>query len=192
MVRSTTPLPSGMRSDVMPEVPPAEHGFTLFGPDAGVPEGGFCSSAFVVVRRSDRVLVGRMSPEHADTWTQSWAPNLELYEGERRKRLFDGLRFPATYLRAGEHPRAAARRVWRDQLGLEPTGEEPPPTVVAGAKPSRSAPNAEHLDLLFLFEVEGPELVDVPEHWAELGYRDVERLHKDDFVMLHGDLLNQL
>lgn len=176
----------------MPETPRADHGFTLFGPEAGAPAGGFCASSFVVVRRDTRVLVGRMDPAREETWIQRWAPNLELYEGERRERLFEGLRFPATYLRTGEHPTAAARRVWREQLGFQPDEQDPQPSILAGAQPSRSAPEAEHQDLVFLYEVEGPELGEVPEPWAELDYRDPEHLSRDDFVMLHGDLLSHI
>lgn len=176
----------------MPEAPPADHGFTLYGPEAGVPQGGFCSSSFVVPRREGRVLVGRMNPAYEELWLERWAPNIELYDGERRKTLFDGLRFPATYLNAGEHPRAAARRVWRDQLGFEPNNDDPTPTILSGSKPSRSTPDAEHVDLLFLFEPEGPRLEAVPDHWAELGYEDVDSLDGDDLVMLHEDLLAHL
>lgn len=171
----------------MEDVPPARHGFALFGPEAGVPEGGFCASVFLVLRRGDRLLAGRMAP--SDRWVEEWQPNLALYEGPRREALFEGWRLPATYLREGEDPEVAAARVWTDQLGLDGTPDLPPPEVVSEAAASRSTPEARHWDLVFAYEFEGPlPSEDVPGHWAELAYADPEELD-EDFVMLHGELL---
>lgn len=172
----------------MPDVPPASHGFALFGPDAGVPEGGFCASAFLVLRRGDRLLAGSMAP--SDRWAQEWQPNMALYGGARREALFEGWRLPATYLREGEHPEAAAYRVWTDQLGLEADPDLPQPRVVSEAAASRSTPEARHWDLVFAYELEGPPLPeDPPGHWAELAYATPAQLEAEGFVMLHGELL---
>lgn len=176
----------------MPDVPHTDHGFGLFGPDFGVPAGGFCTSAFPVIERDGQVLVGRMDEDHAQTWIEAWAPNVRFYDGKRYERLFDGLRFPSTYLQTGEHPDAAVGRVWRDQLGFEGEPDLGLPTIVSDAKESRRAPGAQHWDLLFLYEVDGPELGEVPEHWAELAYRDPEGLIGEGLVMLHGELLDVL
>lgn len=176
----------------MPEVPLAEHGFGLFGPAFGVPEGGFCLSTFLLVEREGRILAGRMGKTHAERWTEQWAPNLAFYEGERREGLFAGWRFPATYLRTGEDPRDAAQRVWADQLGLDGHAKLPEPTVVSEAGSSRRRPTAQHWDVLFLFRTEGPPLDAVPEHWAELDYRTPEALLDEELVMLHGELVELL
>lgn len=177
----------------MPDVPPAEHGFGLFGPDFGVPLGGFCLSTFLVVERDGQLLTGQMDPTHDDTWIDSWAPNIAFYDGARRDGLFDGYRFPATYIQEGEHPREAATRVWRDQLGFgkPPALEEP--TIVSATGASRRAPDARHWDLLFIYEADGPELpAEAPEHWGELAYQAPEQLLAEDLVMLHGELLEML
>lgn len=176
----------------MPEVPPAEHGFGLFGPEFGVPTGGLCLSAFVVAERDGRLLAGRMAPTHEDTWIERWAPNVAFYEGDRNKRLFQGERFPGTYLRVGEHPDEAVRRVWEDQLGFDPSTDLGTPTIVSEAGPSNRRPEAEHWDVLFLYEVDGPALDEVPDHWAELAYQDAQSLFEADLVMLHGELLELL
>lgn len=176
----------------MPEVPYTDHGFGLFGPDFGVPAGGFCTSAFAVIERDGQVLIGRMDETHAETWIEKWAPNARFYDGKRYERLFDGLRFPASYLRTGEHPDEALARLWRDQLGFEREPELGSPTIVSSAQDSRRAPEAQHWDLLFLYEVDGPDLGKIPEHWTELAYRDPEDLIADDLVMLHGELLDVL
>lgn len=176
----------------MPEVPPAEHGFGLFGPDFGVPIGGLCLSAFVVVQREGRLLAGRMDPEHEATWVERWAPNVAYYEGDRHDRLFEGARFPATYLEVGESPDAAARRVWHDQLGFDDAPALGTPTIVSDAQDSRRAPGAKHWDVLFLYETEGPPVDEVPEHWAELSYHDPDALVEAQLVMMHGELLEVL
>lgn len=173
------------------QVPRAVHGFGLFGPDFGVPEGGFCTSAFLIVEREGRVLAGRMDEAHADTWIEEWAPNVAFYEGDRYERLFEGWRFPATYLQTGEHPQAAVERVARDQLGLEAL-DIGPPTIVSSAKASRRSPHARHWDLLFVHRARGPERVEAPEHWAQLSYRSVEHLAEEEATMLHGDLVELL
>lgn len=174
----------------MTDVPPADHGFALFGTDFGTPPGGFCVSAFLVVRREGDVLVGRMDEARSETWIRSWQPNLHHYEGEKWSRAFAGLRLPATYLREGEHPAEAVRRVWSDQLGYEGTLSLEEPRVISEAGPSNRAPGYNHWDLLFLYEVEvdGPPGT-VPDHWAALGFRDPRELTAKDLVMLHGELL---
>lgn len=175
----------------MPRVPPAEHGFGLFGPDFGVPLGGFCLSTFLLLEQDDALLVGRMDKAQAETWTRAWAPNLEYYDGERRKRLFDGYRFPATYVREGEHPTQAAARVWRDQLDF---GEPPSlgePEIVSETGPSRRAPGAKHWDVLFVYTLEGPDLPSSPpSHWAELAYETPDALRSEGMAMLHDELLS--
>lgn len=175
----------------MDDVPPADHGFALFGPDAGVPRGGFCASAFLVLRRDDEVMAGSMAP--SERWQAEWQPNLALYDGGRYDALFEGWRLPATYLREGEDPEAAARRVWSDQLGLDGQPELPEPRVLSEAAESRSTPGAKHWDLVFAYAIQGPDLPpDPPEHWTDLAYATPEQFEEEGFVMLHGELVDRL
>jgi ADP-ribose pyrophosphatase YjhB (NUDIX family) len=174
------------------DVEPATHGFGLFGEDFGYPGGGLCLSVFLAVERDGELLTGRMDEERAQRWTEAWAPNLAYYEGERRARLFDGWRFPATYLRVGEEPQTAAERVWRDQLGFEGAPRLGSMEVSSSSQPSRRTPDHEHWDVLFAFAVEGPSLASEPEHWASLDYRDPGGLADEPGVMMHGDLVGFL
>lgn len=171
---------------------PATHGFGLFGADFGYPGGGLCLSVFLAVERGGRLLVGRMAGDQEGTWTEEWAPNLAFYEGARRESLFEGWRFPATYLRVGEAPEAAAERVWSDQLGFPSTPELGSPTVVSSAQPSRRSPEHQHWDVVFVHRVQGEAVGDAPAHWAELGYRAPSELSADEAVMMHGDLVDEL
>lgn len=174
------------------DVEPASHGFGLYGEDFGYPGGGLCLSTFLAVRRDDELLVGTMDEAHADRWTEAWAPNLAYYEGGRRAALFEGWRFPATYLQVGEHPRQAARRVFGDQLGFDGEPQLGEPRIVSAAKASRRSPEHEHWDLLFVFDVPGPAVANVPEHWSRLTYEPVEELAADEGVMMHGELVDLL
>lgn len=177
----------------MPDVPPADHGFALFGPALGTPPGGFCVSVFLVLRREEAILVGRMDVDHAETWIESWQPNLRHYEGDKRARAFAGLRLPATYLREGEHPAEAARRVWSGQLGYGGTAAFDRPEIISEAGPSNRAPGYDHWDLLFLYEAEVDALPDpAPDHWAELTFRDPGAMAPEDLAMLHGELLEHI
>ncbi|HWG92244.1 MAG TPA: hypothetical protein VNZ52_15445 [Candidatus Thermoplasmatota archaeon] len=168
---------------------PATHGFGLYGPDFGYPGGGFCVSVFLAVQTGSQVLVGQMREDPA--WAREWAPNLPYYEGELRRKVFSGLRLPATYLRVGEAPEHAARRVWRDQLGFTDEPHLGTPRIVSEAGPSRRYPGEQHWDLLFLYPVAPPAgpLHAVPAHWERLEFRDRAALAPGDLVLTHGELL---
>lgn len=177
----------------MTDVPPADHGFALFGPDFGVPPGGFCVSVFLIVYRDGDLLVGRMDDADRATWIETWQPNLRHYEGGKLDAAFAGRRLPATYLREGEHPDEAASRVWSDQLGYDASPVLEGPQITSEAGPSKRAPAYNHWDLLFLYETEVDAPPDpVPGHWADLAFVDPGRLQEDDLVMLHGGLLAYL
>lgn len=167
-------------------VQPATHGFALFGQDFGYPGGGFCVSVFLLVADEGRVLVGRM--REAPRWTQEWNPNLAHYDADMLARAFSALRFPASYLREGEAPDAAARRVARDQLGLDDVALGAP-VILSEAGPSRRSPGFQHWDLVFVYRVDGRAPAVVPDHWAELAAREVASLRPEEFAMLHGELL---
>lgn len=177
----------------MPQVPFAEHGFGLFGPDFGVPRGGFCLSTFLVLEREEHILVGRMAAEAEPEWTRRWAPNVAYYEGERHERLFEGWRLPGTYVRTGEHPSQAVRRVLDDQLDIPGELDPGEPAVFSQASPSRRAPEAHHWDVFFLYRSEGPDVQHPPPRpWSKLEYKDSQELGDLDWVMRHGELLELL
>ncbi len=174
------------------DISAADHGFGLFGTDFGYPPGGFCLSTFVVARRQGEVLVGQMAQEEREIWLEQWQPNLRYYEAEAWNRAFQGFRLPATYLRQGEHPEMAAERVWVGQLGFDRLPDLSAPTIVSEAGPSNRAPGYEHWDVLFLYEVDGPELPDEPpRHWARLEYVDLAE-QEEELVMLHDELVGRL
>lgn len=172
------------------EAPPAKHGFAFFGPHAGVPAGGFCASAFLLVRKGRDVLVGQMAEPH-ETWEEQWAPNLAIYSEAMLKGAFAGLRFPASYLRVGEDPRDCALRVWRDQLAFPGAPQLAGPRILSEAGPSRRYPGESHWDVVFLYEADAPahEPPSPPPHWARLEWRSPASLRAEDFVMTHGELL---
>jgi ADP-ribose pyrophosphatase YjhB (NUDIX family) len=174
------------------DVESAEHGFGLFGEDFGYPGGGLCLSVFLAVRHEGQLLVGRMSADHDQRWTERWAPNLAYYDEPRRSALFEGWRFPATYLQVGEAPEAAAGRVWRDQLGFAAEPDLGDVRVSSSSQPSRRSPEHEHWDVVFAYDVDAPGLEGRPEHWAELAYRDPASLDADDAVLMHGELVDWL
>lgn len=168
-------------------VEPATHGFALFGEDFGYPPGGFCVSVFLFVRHEGRVLVGRMRDD--PRWAREWNPNLEHYDRRMRAQAFAALRFPGTYLREGEAVDAAAQRVARDQLGLQPEVALGAPRVVSEAGPSRRSPGFNHWDLVFLYAVDAAPPERPPAHWEALELRAPESLRPEEFAMLHGELV---
>lgn len=172
--------------------PEAQHGFGLFGPSFGTPEGGFCVSAFLLVEDGGKILAGRMDPGHADRWTREWAPNLPYYEGERREALFSGWRLPATYLRTGEPFEAAARRVATDQLALAQTPPDEPSRTVSTSTESRRSSGTEHWDIFTVHRMQANAPSPMPDHWADLAFRDPSSLEAEGMVMRHDHVLQEM
>ena len=68
------------------------------------PEGGMCVNAFLFVRRDGKILLGKYA-DHPK-WEE-----LAGLDANRRRANAGGWILPASHLKFGEEPRAAARRV---------------------------------------------------------------------------------
>lgn len=161
----------------------------LYNPDLGVTEGGLCLSAFVLLRKADKVYVVR--PADDARWKDDWAPNLRIYAPDALARQWGLLRFPAAYLREGEHPDAAVQRVLREQLRLD--GARILQTRVHSFYgESRRFPGVPHWDLVFVAEAVTQEEPH-PGRWvAEGAWRAPATLKAEEFGSAHGDLLGLL
>lgn len=139
-----------------PKAPPQGH--------REVPEGGFCVSAFLVVRdERGRVLAGRYAPDH---------PELELRTGmdaARRHKYARGFTLPARHLRLGESPEETARSIARD---LAPVDIDALRLVRAWAESYDldTYPGRTHHDLMFGFAAQARGEPRVPPWYAELRF----------------------
>ena len=150
----------------------SEDGFAFFGPSDGhfVPEGGFCISVFAVLRKGDSVLL--VKARENERWKE-WAPNWGVYEPTRRSADVGKWRFPSSYVKQGEAPETALRRVVEDQLGLT-SYSSGPFKLLNFYEPSRRYPGKMHWDYCFVFEVSA-EGTPRPQPWlAEVEYIDLK------------------
>ena len=157
--------------------------FSKFGADPDTP-GGFCMSSFVILRKSDSILVGKISDPRlwydefglSKTRSESWA---------------DEWRLPASFLKFGEHPDTAARRVIEKQLALKDyslafeqtqshTGES---TVYKGKT---------HWDICFVYEGHSKTEPKPTAFFGELSYLRIDEIGLDDLGSEHGWVVNSL
>lgn len=131
---------------------------------APAPGAGFCLSVFAIVSKRGRVLAGkpRMNAKWRDEWWASW----NGYTPEEQAEMLEQWRLPSTYLREGEHPEAALKRVLEKQLGAKKWSMKGLTVVSYTAKSDWYPPHA-HWDLAFVYDVDAA----VPEasrNWREL------------------------
>lgn len=133
---------------------------------APAPGAGMCLSVFAVVRRRGKVLAGkpRLNAKWRDEWWASWGG----YTADEQAEMLTHWKLPSTYLREGEHPEAALKRVMEQQLGAKRWAMKGMTVASYTAKSDWYPPHA-HWDLAFVFEV----TADVPErssNWRELAW----------------------
>jgi len=133
-------------------------GFGFFGPSAkhDVPEGGFCISAFAIMKKRGSVLVVKPRP-HA-RWEEEWAPNWRIYDAAGLQAEYERWRLPSTFIRQGESPEDALARIMADQLGIREY-RSGPPSLQNFYEPSRRYPGKMHWDYCFVFYISTHEEV---------------------------------
>lgn len=144
------------------------------------PEGGFCLSSFVLLMDGGgRVLMGKLNPDY------DWE-HIGALDEERKIRHSSGWMLPSSHLMVGEAPEAAARRILREQLGIESL-ELTGPTVISETYRTSPARSADHWDIEFVFSGRYDKTVKHPA-WKELAYVDP---NADDgqFARNHQDIL---
>ncbi len=165
--------------------------FVRYGPAPryGMPEAGFCASAFVIVRRGPKVLAG--IPQEHPRWTKEWAPNWLVYSKETVADEMQSWRLPASYLYEGENPDDTARRVARDQLRLPPSKLDRPACYAFYDDSSWYAAH-KHYDLCFVYETRASLPKPMPAWWQRLEWVDPAFLRKQDLGSAMGDLLRSM
>lgn len=147
------------------------------------PEGGFCLNVFLFVRRGKTILLGRYADD------PKWG-ELAGLDPERRKRFGTGWTVPASHVKFGEEPRAAARRVGEEILGI-PGLTYSEPRVESDAYPASFAGGKLHYDV-WLF-VDGTPARDwepkVPPWFAALAWQDPDALPPTAYARGHEDVV---
>ncbi len=163
--------------------------FVRYGPSPryGMPEAGFCASAFVLVRDSRKVLAG-IAKDHRK-WREQWQPNINVYRPQDQEAEFRSWRLPAAYLLEGEHPDDTARRVLRDQIRLSARKLERP-AIYSFYDPSSWYAGQRHYDLCFVYEVPGKAPRELPAWWQRLEFVDPRFLRAQDLGSAMSDLVH--
>ncbi len=148
-----------------------------------LPEGGMCVSAFLFVRRGSRILLGRYRDD------PRWE-TLAGLDGPRRRANSEGWTVPASQLKFGEEPRAAARRIGEEILGISGLTYSEPRAESDLYEP-KFAPGTLHYDLWFLVDATPPKdwEVHVPPWYADLAWHEPRSTPASAYARSHEDVV---
>ncbi len=147
------------------------------------PPGGMCVNAFLFVRKGPEILLGKYA-DHP-----KWDALAGL-DASRRKANAGGWILPASHLKFGEEPRAAARRVGEEILQI-PGMTYAEPRVETDTYEAKFAAGKMHYDLWFFVDATPPggwELK-VPPWFAELAWQDPKTLPASAYARAHEDVV---
>jgi ADP-ribose pyrophosphatase YjhB (NUDIX family) len=178
-----------LRETVMPE----ERKFARFRPAADadqmvfqVPEDGLCLSTFLVLRpkgHQEKVLVGHLKP--GTVWG-----HIGAIDARRAELWSKGWMLPSSQLAYYESPEDSARRIAREQLGIE-LAQLPTPILMSDSEQRSTAlPGSLHWDMGFVYVLDGFS-EEPPQHpaWAELRFVDVSKVPRREFVRSQDDVV---
>ncbi len=151
-----------------------------------VPAGGLCLSSFVVLSKfgqREQILMGRLDP------SAPW-DHIGALDQERAMRHSNGWMLPSSHLLLRESPQDAARRVLREQLGLNDQSLDGP--VVVSETYQSIYSTEDHWDFEFIFTGQRREEVPRTNAWRELRFVDVARIRPEEIARSHGDILAHL
>ena len=148
-----------------------------------IPEGGFCLSSFLIITQRDLVLMGHLNPKAP--WDRIGALDADRAEVHSK-----GWMLPSSHLMLFESPQEAARRVLREQLGMQNVRLSDPKVVAEVGTPKRFPSLLKHWDFEFIFFGKGPRGKG-PKHeaWRELRYVDLKRTPKKEIARSHDEVL---
>lgn len=156
-----------------------------------VPKGGFCVSAFLIVRnRRGDVLLGRPK-EHLDWPEKGCLPMWRVRDVLKENSWI----LPASHFLMDESPDDAAVRIMRAWAGISQgtprllgvESEVMPTQAWVGSGKVRRRVN--HWAMCFVYELRTNRLPKPPRAWAELKFVPVRELKATRIGRNHGDLL---
>jgi ADP-ribose pyrophosphatase YjhB (NUDIX family) len=143
-----------------------------------IPEGGFCISAFLIIAKTGSpqdVLMGRINKK------APW-DHIGALDPERVERHSGRWMLPSSALMLGESPQQAAKRILKEQLGLDDQPLEGPSIFSEVYGPLN------HWDLEFIFL---GQRINVPSNdaWGVLEFVDLRKTRMEDMARKHEDIL---
>jgi hypothetical protein len=158
------------------QVPRGRYRFARYGPTdhyEDAPAAGMCISVFALVRRSGKkkgVLLGLPKPD--EKWSNEWLSSWKSYTERELSEAYQQWRLPSTYLREGEDPEEALRRIMEDQL-LTGDYSSKGPKILSYTSSSDWYPGNNHWDLAIVYDVKIRDKKfkdEIPKWWAELEF----------------------
>ena len=151
-----------------------------------LPPDGLCLSSFLLLSRPSRreeVLVGKIDPRAP--WDRIGALN-----AHRIRLNTEGWMLPSCHLLWFESPQDAARRILREQPGLDDLPLSGPQVFSEKYRPRRHPERGEHWDLEFQFRGMVPPTW-TPAHpaWHELRYVVPSKTPRSEFTRSHDEVL---
>jgi len=149
------------------------------------PKGGTCLSSFLILKKKDGILVGKMAKP--EIWVE------RFFVGEQFAPAYAASNkwlLPASHLKYGEKPSDAAKRILNEQAGLKNvklTLRE----VQSHLAEDPADPESAHWDICFVYEGNMKGKVRQPEWFSELKFVKPKGLKSDDFTRGHGDVLKE-
>lgn len=153
---------------------------------ADVPEGGLCLCSFLVlseVSDPEIVLMGHLNPK------AQW-DHIGALDEDRIRIHSKGWMLPSSHLMLRESPQEAARRIAREQLGLEDLRIQEPKVVSEVSTPKRFPNLPQHWDIEFIFlgSLEKSQLKS-PNAWADLQFINPATTARSAIARSHEDIL---
>lgn len=147
------------------------------------PEGGMCVNAFLFVRRGSKILLGKYADD------PKWEELAGLDAG-RRQRFGSGWTVPASHMKFGEEPRAAARRVG-EQILQAPHLRYGEPRVESDTYPASFVGGKIHYDLWFFVDAKPAAgwSANAPPWYTELAWHDPRSLPASAYARGHEDVV---
>ena len=147
------------------------------------PVGGMCVNAFLFVRRGPKILLGKYA-DHPK-WME-----LAGLDSTRLPANAGGWILPASHLKFGEEPRAAARRVGEEILQI-PGMAYTEPRVETDFYEAKFAAGEMHYDIWFFVDAMPPASWEIkPLPWfADLAWQDPRSLPPSAYARSHQDVV---
>jgi ADP-ribose pyrophosphatase YjhB (NUDIX family) len=154
--------------------------------EGSVPKGGTCLSSFLVLRGKGGILVGKMTKP--EIWVE------RFFVGEMFAPKYAASNkwlLPASHLKYGEKPEAAAERVLVEQLKASKSNLSLL-QVQSHLSQNQSDPEDAHWDICFVYGGRLRGKLQKPEWFSDLRFVKPRELASDDFTRGHGDVLREL
>jgi ADP-ribose pyrophosphatase YjhB (NUDIX family) len=151
-----------------------------------VPEGGLCLSAFLVItdtQNPNSVLMGHLNP--AARWDHIGALDPSRVAAHSKRWML-----PSSHLMLYESPQEAAKRILKEQIGIDDLQLQGPHVISETNTPKSSPKPTRHWDIEFIFKGRiSKDQLPKTGAWSELTLVDLDFTKRSEIARSHEDIL---